>query len=320
MHRKKSTNLNNLQFFENLDLNNETYFDYLNRLKKISTSIFEWVNLPSSMDARTIEENLFYNGQCVLLKDKNLGYINTNVSSNGKINIYHLPTSLQCYSVDYNTKRKNFMGMEGINITDDMQYNYGILVMNNYDRTPTLSSIQLFCYRLMNADRTIDININAQKFPIMLIGDKSQMLSLKNLYNQYSGNTPVIYGDKNNLSPEQIRAINTQAPYVTDKLSDYKKTIWNEALTYLGINNIIEDKKERLVSDEANGNNELINLNLQSFLTPRKEACSLFNKLFNLPDNKKIDVQVRSDLKNIIKNEMSVIKDLKPQNGGEEIG
>lgn len=79
------------------------------------------------------------------------------------------------------------------------------------------------------------------------------------------------------------------------------------------------DKKERLVSDEANSNNELINLNLQSFLAPRKEACKQFNEWLGLTGtDKEIDVRVRSDLHNIIKQEESIIKDYREE--GEEVG
>ena len=107
-----------------------------------------------------------------------------------------------------------------------------------------------------------------------------------------------------------IKAINTEAPFIADKVMDYKKEIWNEALTYLGINNIMISKKERLITDEANSNNELINMNLQSFLIPRQEACKQFNKKYGLEGTKKeISVRVRSDLINIIKKELSITKD-----------
>lgn len=69
------------------------------------------------------------------------------------------------------------------------------------------------------------------------------------------------------------------------------------------------DKKERLVSDEANSNNELINLNLQSYLAPRQHACKLFNEKFGLTGKNAISVRVRSDLHNIIKNNESIIMD-----------
>lgn len=95
------------------------------------------------------------------------------------------------------------------------------------------------------------------------------------------------------------------------KFGEYKREIWNEALTFLGVNNIIFMKKERLVSDEASSNNELINLNLQSYLASRQLACEQFNNLFNLPDDKKISVRVRSDLHNVIKDTLSSISDFK---------
>ena len=127
---------------------------------------------------------------------------------------------------------------------------------------------------------------------------------MKNLYEQYDGNTPVIFGDKNQLSVDTIKAIKTDAPFVANDIMQYKKEIWNEALTFLGVNNLSE-KRERLISDETNTNNELINLNLMSYLAPRKLACKQFNEKYGM----NIDVKVRSDLDNIIKRSASVVMD-----------
>lgn len=172
--------------------------------------------------------------------------------------------------------------------------------------------MELFALRLYEAERTIDVNIKGQKTPILLLIDEAQRHSLLQLYNKYNGNEPFIFGDKNALQDNQIRAIKTDAPYLADKLMDYKKEIWNEALTFLGINNIMIDKKERLITDEANSNNELINLNLQSYLAPRKLACEQFNEKFGFTGTANaIDVRVRSDLHNIIKNAQSVVQDFK---------
>lgn len=143
----------------------------------------------------------------------------------------------------------------------------------------------------------------------MILTDEKQRLTMENLYSQYDGNRPVIFGDKNNLDFDKIKAIRTEAPFVADKIMEYKKEIWNEALTFLGINNIMVDKKERLITDEASQNNELINLNLQSYLAPRQEACRLFNEKYGLTGDKAISVRVRSDLHNIIKNMESVVTD-----------
>lgn len=180
--------------------------------------------------------------------------------------------------------------------------------------------MELFALRLYEAERTADVNIKAQKTPVLLLMDEKQRLTMENLYSQYEGNRPVIFGDKNSLGENVIKAINTQAPFIADKIINYKKEIWNEALTFLGINNIMVDKKERLITDEANSNNELINLNLQSYLAPRQEACRQFNEKFGFTGtDKEISVRVRSDLHNIIKNAQSIVQDFKEQENIENI-
>ena len=307
----KKIKTNSREFFESLYNNQATYADYMNRLKKVATSMFEWVNLPESMNQRYLEETLFYYGMAALLKHDEYGFINTRCASNGVINIYGLPTSLNCFSYDFNTVKNLYTGLP---LKEDKKDDTCILVMNNWDRIPTVATIQLFAYRLYEAEVTAMTNIKAQKTPILITVDETQRLMMENMYSQYEGNRPVIFGDKKQLQDGVIKAIKTDAPFVADKVMDYKKEIWNEALSFLGINNIMIQKKERLITDEANSNNELINLNLQSFLVPRMEACKQFNKKYGLEGtDKEISVRVRSDLLNIIKHEMSFTKDLETE-------
>ena len=304
----------NYEFKDALELNNATFNDYLNRFKRIALSMFEWVNLPKSMDARYLEKCLFYNGQAALLKDKTYGFINTKAAANGYVNIYGLPTKINCFSYSYQSIRTLYTGLNENLTPAQMEYqknNECILVMNNEERLPTAGSLELFAWRLYNADRTCDVNIIAQKTPVMVITDEKQRLTMMQVYNQYNGNMPFIFGDKDLLTDgNKIEAISTKADYIVDKITEYKKEIWNEALTFLGINNIARDKKERLTENESNENNELVNLNLQAMLIPRIRACKQFNEKFGLTGtDKEISVRVRSDLYNIIKQEESVISD-----------
>ena len=323
MAKRKSNLRNNYQFVDSMLVNDLTYIDYLERFKKVALSIFEWVNLPKSMNAMYLEKCLYYNGQASLLKDKNYGFINTRCCNNGKVNIYGLPTNLNCYSYEYQTSRKLYTGLrDGLTPAqrEYMENNECILVMNNWDRTPTAGSMELFALRLYEAERTADVNIKAQKTPVLLLSPENQRLTMVNLYQKYDGNQPFIFGDKENLQDNEIRAIKTDAPFIADKIIDYKKEIWNEALTFLGVNNIMVDKKERLITDEANSNNELINLNLQSYLAPRLEACRQFNEKFGFTEtDKEISVRVRSDLHNIIKNAQSIVNDFKEKEEIENI-
>ena len=314
----RKTKGQNLNFTDSALVNDATYFDYLERFKRIALSMFEWVNLPKSMNSRWLERCLYYNGQAALLKDEKFGFINTNCASSGYINIYGLPTKLNCYSFEFQSVRNLYTGLNPLN--NDENNEECILVLNNWEGIPTCKSMELFALRLYEAQRTCDVNIKAQKTPIMVIVNEKQRLMMQNLYSQYDGNQPFIFGDEQQLDGNMLKAISTNAPYIADKVTEYKKEIWNEALTYLGVNNILVDKKERMITDEANANNELINLNLQSFLAPRQEAARQFNEKFGLTGtDKEISVRVRSDLYNIIKKEMSITKDYTSNTEKEQI-
>ncbi|MBO7731323.1 MAG: hypothetical protein J6S67_02170 [Methanobrevibacter sp.] len=321
MKRVKKKAINS-QFEDAMLLNSRTYIDYLERMKKIALSMFEWVNLPDSMNSRYLEMCLYYKGQAALLYDENFGFINTQAADSGYINIYGLPTKINCYSYSYNQIRDLYVpDATGQEKTDEC-----ILVMNTYERIPTCATVELFAMRLAEAQRTADININAMRTPVLIKTDKNQELSLRNLYAQYEGNTPVIFADRTQLNPDDIKVFKTDAPFIARDIMDYKVQIWNEFLTTLGVSNL-DEKRERLITSEIDSNNELVNLNLQSFLAPRKKACEEFNDKYGLAGEKAIDVKVRSDLYNIIKQAESITdeyRDLlrtdKTVNEGEDDG
>ena len=294
-------------------MNNDTYIDYLERMKKICLSMFEWQNLPESMNARFIEMCLFYNGQAALLYDDDYGYINTMAADGGYINIYGLPTEIQCYSYRFNQRRSLYMTDTG-----EEKGKECILVMNNYERIPTCATVNLFAYRLAEAQRTADVNIKAQRTPILITTDQKQYFTLKKMYEEYDGNTPAIFADKNVITPDALKSMKTDAPFIAQNIMDYKREIWNEFLTFMGISNLSE-KRERMISNEVDSNNELVNLNLQALLIPRKEACTQFNEKYGLMGDKAIDVKVRSDLYNLVKQFESITDDYNEEKRTEEL-
>lgn len=299
MRKLKKKGLNT-EFEEAQILNVSTYNDYLARMRKIALSMFEWQNLPATMNSRYLELCLYYKGQAALLYDDDYGFINTQAADSGYINIYGLPTRINCYSYEYNQMRELYI--PNVNSAKNQEC---ILVMNNYERIPTSATISLFANRMSEAQRTADINVQAQRTPVLILGDKPQELTLRNLYAQYDGNSPVIFGNQNQLTTDSLQVLKTEAPFVAKDLMEYKMQIWNEFLTFLGVNNLAE-KRERLISNEVDSNNELVNLNLQSYLAPRKQACKEFNAKFGLTGDKAISVKVRSDLYNIIKQAESI--------------
>ena len=267
-----------------MSINNSTYIDYLDRLKLIATSLFTWEGMDEVAGvgaSRFLELALYENGRGVFFKDDELGYMALRVNPNDKFNVYMLPTKVICYSFEYN-KEKDF--------------NDVIYIMNNNLQKPTLETLKLFAYRLYECERTMDVNLISMKTPILIEGDTKTILTLKNVYMQYSGNTPFIFGNKQYDLSNKLSVLKTDAPYLLDKLTLYKHEIWNECLSFLGINNANTDKKERLITDEVNSNNELINYYLNCFYKTRKEACDQINKKYGL----NIKIKLNKDILDLL--------------------
>ena len=253
-----------------MSINNQTYIDYLDRLKLLATSLFTWEGLDEVAGtgaSRFLELSLFDFGRACFIKDDELGYMALRVNPSDTLNIYQLPTKVQAWSIGYQ-KQFDF---------DDVVY-----IMNNELQIPTARTISQFAYRLYETERTIDVNLIAQKTPVLIEGDTKTILTLKNVYMQYSGNTPFIFGNKQFDISNKLNVLNTNAPYLIDKLELHKHEIWNEMLTYLGIDNANTDKKERLITDEVESNNEVINYYLNCFYKTRKKACLEINEKFGL--------------------------------------
>lgn len=269
-------NKRNRQFWESATSNNAAYLQYYNRLMELSISMFEWKNLPYTIDSRFLELILFSDGMAVFFKDDILGYLALRTTIGGHLNVYQIPTERMAYAS--NGYQRHLTG-------DD-----SVIIFNNMIHTNSLMAVETFAKRLYNLDRAIDVNANAQKTPILITCEESQRLTLKNVYMQYDGNEPVIFGDKN-LNPNSLKVLTTGSPYVADKLYQLKTQIWNEALTYLGISNVNIQKKERLVSDEVMRNMGGTIASRYSRLNARRQACEEINRLFGLD----ISVDYRQD-------------------------
>lgn len=268
-------------FDESMILNNLTYRQYLNRLTELAISMFEWKNLPKTVDARYLELHLFETGCMVYFKDEVIGDLCLDCIVNGRLDVYGNPLLRRAYS-GYNNYQKL------------LKYNNSVIIWNNYLHSNSILDVEMFARRLYNIDRIIDINANAQKTPMLLQGSEKQRLTLLNLYKEYDGNVPFIFGDKN-LDINALKALSTNAPYVCDKLYQLKTQIWNEALTYLGISNINIQKKERLITDEVTRNQGGTIASRYSRLETRRQAVEKINEMFGT----NIEVNYREDFQQV---------------------
>ena len=274
-NKRRTANL----FEDSARLNNLTYKQYLDRLTELAISMFEWKNLPPSVDARYLELHLFETGCMVYFNDDVLGNICLDCIANGRLSIYGDPILRRAYS-GYN----NYNAL--------LKESNSVIVWNNYLHTNSILDVKMFARRLYVLDRIIDVNANAQKTPVLVQGTEKQRLTLINLYKEFDGNAPFIFGD-NNLDLNVLKVLQTGAPYVCDKLYTLKTQYWNEALTYLGISNINIQKRERLITDEVTRNQGGTIASRYSRLNSRREAARKINAMFgtNIQVNYREDVQ-----------------------------
>lgn len=261
--------------------NGDSWVYYAQRLTELAISLFEWKNLPETVDERYMELALFRDGRAVFFEDEALGYLCLKCMANGYIDIYGVPKARRAYASNGYQKtltRKN-----------------SVIIYNNRMRTNGVQTVEYYAKRLWDLDRTIDVNCRAQKTPVLIQCDDKTRLTLENAFMQFDGNKPVIFSDKALNLDDVVKVMKTDAPFVADKLYQYKTQLWNEALTALGISNVSFQKKERMVHDEVIRSMGGVFASRYSRLTMRQKAAEEINKMFGLD----IQVDFRQDDNNI---------------------
>ena len=255
------------EFWQSGQMNNRLYAMYYDYLTELAISMFEWKNLPDSIDERYMELVLYSRGQAVFFKDEVMGFLCLENITQGKFDVYRVPMRRQAIAANGYKKA----------LTEENS----VIIYNNYLRTNTMSAMRNYAELMWDLDQAIRVNAKAQKTPILINCDENERLTLQNLYMQYDGNQPVIYGTKE-IRGNMLQVLNTSAPYVGKDLYELKTKYWNEALTYLGISNINIQKKERLVADEVT---RMVGGTIASRyrrLEMRRKACEKINAMFGL--------------------------------------
>lgn len=263
-------------FRKSLYDNQATFMLYYNHFRNLALTMFEWKGLPDSINPRFIERALMDKGLVTFVDDPDLGKMATYATSSGMVDAYGEPIAYKCY------------GANGL-YTKDFAAKDVVVLRNNPDLIPTLNIVIWYAARITDLEMTITVNLNTQKKPWMLLVPEKERYSWEQIMMKVEGNESLIMGTKS-LDPDAIQHFNLNAPYNADKLQETKETLVNELYTRLGLNNANTDKRERLIVDEVNANNQIIDLNVQTMLRFRKEAAEELNQRFGL----KVSVDLRA--------------------------
>lgn len=264
---------------ENDYQNDSTYLSYLWRLCDLAISVFEWKNLPEGINERMIERFLLWNGMALFVYDEGIkadpmqrspeGYAIMQMTFTGEFDIYNVPEKRMAYSTN---SKHSYMEFDSAD---------SVICFNDNLGTPTWLALELYAKRLWRLERCIDVNVEQQKTPRIVKCSEKQRMTMKNLFAQVDGFMPTVWADKD-LDLTGVEVLDTSSPLVALDLQAAKHQIWNEALTYLGIENTNTDKKERMVSDEVLGNMGDVEAQRFTRLNCRKQFCEEVNEMFGL--------------------------------------
>lgn len=270
-----------------------TYSTWFNRLYNIAISRFEWLNLPDTCNEKFIEQVLFFNGFMVGYKDTALNsFLIMPCTNNSVLDIFGYPAKVNAYG--YNGYVAQNLTPYTITLGQEPTRADAALLYANYSRCPDLPAVLYFARKLTKIDRTIDVNINVQKTPYIISCGENQRLTVANMFKQVDNFEPAIITTKfYGLNGEKpINVMDLKPPFVADKMQILKRQVYQEALTYLGIEANTSEKAERQVTEELTANMGETESMRQSPLASRKQFCKEFNKIYGT----NINVKFRSDL------------------------
>ena len=247
-------------------LNDFTFKTIYDKYKLITMNAFKWEGLPDGIQERHIERELFANGKAIFFRDPLMSYMVLSAQDGVGLNPYGDPLSYRAIGLNYNEEYES----------DDC-----IIIENNKLRLPTEPFINFYALKLTEAERTMDVNVKANKTPVIVLCDDKDALSFKSIFRKVDGNEPAVYADRS-LNIEGVKALDLKAKFLGIELMEYKKSVENELLTFLGINNTPFEKGERLITDEANSNNQLIESFMDLQLEARERACEAINEKYKL--------------------------------------
>lgn len=278
---------------------NYKWLMYFDKLMSIALSCYKWEGLPPTVDERFLELGLFEYGHMVYFNDEILGDLCLNANLIGTFNFYNVPNLRYVYAIN-GYRRKCYPADS-------------VIIWNNYLRKPTIGVVRMYVDQLVNLSDTINININAQKTPYMIVTDQNKELSMKNIFNRIVGNEPAIIADKNGLNLDDIKVLKLDAPYLADRMYMLFQNIYNEYLSYLGIENmgLSVIKSERLTAAEGIANEGNVESYRNSWLNARQQAADEINRMFGT----NISVHFNSNLPSMINAHLFNIKDWM---GGED--
>ena len=240
---------------------------YKNQMLTLAKNVFEFKNLPDSVDVAYMNHKLLLNGAVAFFKDEITD------------ELLCLPFSGESMVPDiYGRPQKiNVLGENGY--TRWLDKDQFVIMYDNNSMLPIYLDIVQYSQRIALCVRTQDVNIKQQRTPRLWKVPEAKEKSIKNAIDDIDAFADQV-ATYDTTKLEDIEAVLAPAPFVSDKIDEHLKILWAEFFRLIGVANLQEQKKERVIRDEMLVSQGGTIASRYSRFEPRKRAIEKINKLF----------------------------------------
>lgn len=269
------------------DMTNNSFFYYQFQLMTKLKSVLTIEGYPKNWNIDNMWDVILKNGYIPIVSTA-LGSLALEGGFYGQ-NMYYMPTNVIVNNpVLGNINR--VIGEDGELLYINYEYNTFQGVMPLINRYAVL---------LANIDCSLNVSLmNSRVAHVFEAESDAEVKTLQKMYDDVSKGNPAVFLKKGTRSiqssNESNSFLNVKNTYIGNDLLLTKKSIMNEFLTEIGINNANTDKRERLNSDEVNANNTEVRCTIMRYIDSLNECAKKINENPNFNDITNLNFSLNS--------------------------
>lgn len=246
--------------------NMKTYLMYREEMLTLAENVFEFKNLPEFIDVSYLNKTLLRNGSIAFFNDEVLGLIALPYDVIGNFDIYGRPLEIMARAANGTYYKK-------------LKRDEFVIMYDNNGRYPIFLDICQMAERIALSKRTIDVNIVQQRTPRIWKTSQDKKRTLQDMLSNIDGMEENI-ATYESIDIDDMNVVLAPAPFVADKIDLHLDKEWAEFYRLIGVANLVEQKKERMIRDEMSASQGGTIASRFSRFEPRKRAIDEINKKF----------------------------------------
>ena len=256
----------------NSQLTNLLTYDKIKRkMIMLASNVFIFKDIEEKapyLDIDYINECLIYDGSVAFFYDEELGLLALPYTVLDKPDIYGRPTTIEVHGRMGGYHRK-------------LKRGEFVIMYDNAGKYPLIKDIVQDAERIAQCLRIEDVNVSQQKTSRIWTTDKDKERTVRDLLNNVDGNVENVVA-YDSVDVGNLTSVVAVAPYITDKLDDHIRALWEAFYSHIGISSVLINKKERLIKDEMRASQGGTIASRFIRFNPRQKALSEIKNKFNI--------------------------------------